>query len=253
MGKFDLYLNDLLKGRLWHRAVRKYGKDRGSIFTSIYKAHYWNPTGEGESLSGEGSTVAITGNARSAIESIVRDFGVRSMLDAPCGDFNWMRHTKIDGVSYTGADIVKPLIERNQREFGGTYRRFIHLDIVERACEPYDLIMCRDCIQHLPNSDVVRVLKNFSASGSKLLLLTMSPRLTRNDDMPKAGGFRGVNVFLPPFNLPKPEKVFVDWADSDPNLEKHLGLWRLPFEVGGAGAGGEVVVKRVEPGAPQRA
>lgn len=232
MGKLDLYLRDLFSGRLWHRAIRRYGKDRASIFTSIYKSRYWNPGGSGESASGEGSTLAITAKARAAIESVVREFGITSMLDAPCGDFNWMRHTRLDGVQYTGADIVKPLIERNNRKFASPARRFIHLDIVEHVCEPADLILCRDCIQHLTNAEAMSVIRNFSKSGSKYLLMTMSPRLTTSNDMPRAGGFRGVNLFLPPFNLPKPEREFVEWQDADPNLEKTLGLWRLPLPAG---------------------
>jgi hypothetical protein len=229
MGKVDLYLRDLLSGRLWHRAVRRWGRDRGSIFTAIYRSRYWNPGGTGESVSGEGSTLAITAKARAAIETIVREHGIRSMLDAPCGDFHWMRHTRLDGVAYTGADIVRPLVERNQREYGSASRRFIHLDIVEQVCEPVDLIVCRDCIQHLPNAEALRVIRNFSASGSKWLLMTMSPRLTRNEDMGKPGGFRGVNLFLPPFNMPRPEREFVEWVDASPNLDKTLGLWRLPI------------------------
>lgn len=232
MGKIDLYLRDLFSGRLWHRAVRRFGSDRGAIFTSIYKSRYWNPGGSGESVSGEGSTLAITATAREAIETIVREHGITSMLDAPCGDFNWMRHTRLDGVKYTGADIVRPLVERNQREFGSASRRFICLDIVEQVCEPVDLILCRDCIQHLPSAEALRVIRNFSKSGSKYLLMTMSPRLTKNDDMPKAGGFRGVNLLLPPFNMPRPEREFVEWEDADPNLEKTLGLWKLPVTVG---------------------
>ncbi|MBL8747004.1 MAG: class I SAM-dependent methyltransferase [Phycisphaerae bacterium] len=233
MGKVELYLRDLFTGRLWHRAIRKYGRDRGAIFTSIYKSRYWNPNGSGESVSGEGSTLSITAKARSAIEAVVREFGITSMLDAPCGDFHWMKHTRLQGVKYTGADIVRPLIERNNREYGSAERRFIHLDIVEEVCEAVDLILCRDCIQHLTNAEALRVIQNFSKSGSKYLLMTMSPRLTHNDDMPKAGGFRGVTLFLPPFNLPKPEREFVEWVDENPNLEKTLGLWKLPIAFNG--------------------
>ena len=54
----------------------------------------------------------------------VDDFGVwargapASLLDAPCGDFNWMRHVPLGGVSYTGADVVPELIARNRRDYG---------------------------------------------------------------------------------------------------------------------------------------
>lgn len=229
MNRASLYLRDLLRGRLWYRAVRKWGHDRGSIFTAIYKARYWNPDGRGESASGEGSTIAATEKARQAVEAVVREFGVRTMLDAPCGDFNWMRHTRLDGVKYTGADIVPPLIERNNREFGSDRRRFIRLDIVEQVCEPFDLILCRDCIQHLTIAETLSVLRNFSKSGSKWLLITMSPRITVNGDIPKAGGFRPFNLSLPPFNLPKPEREFLELTQEDPRLDKTLGLWKLPL------------------------
>lgn len=233
MDKVQLYIRELFSGRLWHRAIRRFGKDRGSIFTSIYKSRYWTQNDAGESVSGEGSSIAYTAKAREAIESVVREFGIRSMLDAPCGDFNWMRLIHLEGVDYTGADIVKPLIDRNNKEFGSSQRRFIHLDIVEQVCEPVDLILCRDCVQHLTNAEAMSIIRNFSKSGSKYLLMTMSPRMTSNSDMPKAGGFRALNLFLPPFNLPKPEREYAEVVHENPSLDKTLGLWKLPLSAGG--------------------
>jgi hypothetical protein len=43
---------------------------------------------------------------------LIEKFSIKSMFDAPCGDFNWMKlvldKVKVD---YVGADIVKPLID----------------------------------------------------------------------------------------------------------------------------------------------
>jgi hypothetical protein len=35
------------------------------------------------------------------------------MLDAPCGDFNWMKEVDLSAVHYTGGDIVEPLVNSN--------------------------------------------------------------------------------------------------------------------------------------------
>lgn len=37
-------------------------------------------------------------------------YGVRSVLDIPCGDFFWFKEIKLDLDSYIGGDIVAPLI-----------------------------------------------------------------------------------------------------------------------------------------------
>ncbi len=51
-------------------------------FQKIYKHFIWGPGGGG---SGEGSTVNYTTMTRSIISNVIRNYSIKSMLDAPCG------------------------------------------------------------------------------------------------------------------------------------------------------------------------
>ena len=61
---------------------------RQERFERVYREGQWvagGAAGEGP-RSGSGSTLANTFNVRRAITSLIRRSGVRSILDAPCGD-----------------------------------------------------------------------------------------------------------------------------------------------------------------------
>lgn len=225
------YLREIVSGEMYHKLVMRHSNSRRAVFSSIYQSNMWNHGAEGESRSGEGSTVEVTANARRAIETIIRERGIKTMLDAPCGDFNWMQHTSLEGVDYTGADIVPSLIAENNRRYARPGRRFINLDIVEQTPEAYDLINCRDCIQHLSDADVRRVLMNFSRSGSKYLLITTSPAKSINHDIAKTGDFRPINLQGAPWNITGIEAEYVDFVSDDPRYQKVLLLIRLPIAI----------------------
>ena len=97
------------------------------------------------------------------------------MLDAPCGDFFWMKELDIGPVDYAGADIVAPMIEENRKRFGGEKRRFFVAYLIRDRLLPVDLILCRDCLIHLSNEDALKALQNIKRSGARYLLTTTYP------------------------------------------------------------------------------
>jgi hypothetical protein len=85
-------------------------------FTKIYKWNFWRAA---ESVSGPGSSLNDTETLRKQLPVIFRQFDIKSVVDAPCGDFRWMQLVvKDNDITYTGGDIVKPMIEKNQATFG---------------------------------------------------------------------------------------------------------------------------------------
>jgi hypothetical protein len=68
---------------------------RRSVFCSIYERKVW-AAGEAWPSSGPGSSLAYTHSIRTALPRIVRDFRIRTLLDAACGDFTWMAHLRLD-------------------------------------------------------------------------------------------------------------------------------------------------------------
>lgn len=222
LGRSARYLQSLLRYRRFARSVLTLTTVE-ERFTSIYRTNHW---GSGESASGPGSTLAGTASLRSQLPDLVRRFSIKSFLDAPCGDFHWMRQLlPALEVAYTGADIVKSLVESLESEFGRPGVRFIHLDLTTHKIPPSDLLFCRDCLFHLSYRDTLAVLTNFVDSGSRYLMTTTyaSNGLFANRDI-TTGDFRFIDLFAPPYSLPR--DVLAQVPDWEPPLpERYMCLW----------------------------
>ncbi|OLE54401.1 MAG: hypothetical protein AUG51_08330 [Acidobacteria bacterium 13_1_20CM_3_53_8] len=189
------------------------------IFTEIYLNNSWADT---ESVSGSGSTFARTVAIRRELSALLVSVGAKSLLDAPCGDFNWMQHVDLGEVEYLGADVVRELIARNRSMYGGKGRDFSLLDITSDELPRADLILCRDCFIHLSFKHIHAAISNFKKSDSTFLLATTHTTVRENTDIASGEG-RYVNLQLPPCNFPEPLRLITE----NHELGKNLGLWRL--------------------------
>lgn len=194
---------------------------RSRVFGGIYEKNAW----DGDfSVSGPGSSLHTTEHVRAALPSVVRELGAASFLDIPCGDFRWMQQVDL-GAPYTGGDIVRPLVEQNQRAFPD--RTFLHLDLIKGPLPQADIVFCRDCLVHLTFREGRRALETIRASGAKYLIATTFPDLTKNEDTVPPY-WRPLNMELAPFDLPPAVKLIRDYADDRPNDRgKHMGVWKL--------------------------
>lgn len=193
------------------------------VFTYIYKTNYWTSK---ESISGPGSELRVTHKMRQDLSALIKRFGITSIADAPCGDLNWMKHVDIGTCRYIGIDIVKELIENNTKNFGTT-REFKHLNLLENIIEKVDLIICRDMLAHLTYEQIFTALRNFKQSGSKYILMTTNVVAPENSDITKEGGWRRLNLELPPFNFPRPLAMIEEDVPFEFERGKHLALWFL--------------------------
>lgn len=192
-----------------------------SIFRSIYRTNAWNGV---ESLSGPGSGDAATERIAVHIAQLVDDLGVRSVLDAACGDGYWMP----DLPGYIGIDIAPEAIRRAQSRHPD--RQYHVGNVAKMRLPACDLIICRDAIQHLSLRDGMAVVSKLVDSGARWMLASTYVESV-NDDVP-TGFFYSPNLEAEPFGLPAPERLIFDGYDyAEPRLvrdpAKHLGLWRL--------------------------
>jgi len=203
------------------------GADLSTVFTAIYRNNRWGST---ETVSGTGSERARTRRVAAELGRLIRELGIRSVLDIPCGDFNWMQDVDLDRVRYSGYDIVADLIEANSARHGGPGRSFRVLDFtadpVPKADLNADLILCRDTLVHLSYQHIFAALKHFHDSGSKYLLTTTFSSTQENVDI-GAGWWRPVNMQRSPFNLPEPLRTLSDADSDDFYADKALALWDL--------------------------
>jgi len=194
-------------------------------FTAVYKQNMFKGL---NSRSGEGSNLVQTSVIRAELPKLISELNIQSMLDAPCGDWYWMKETKLNVPQYIGADIVERLINKNQLEYANERVAFQCLNLVSDTLPKVDLIFSRDCLVHLSYQDALDIIKNFKRSGAKYLLTTTFTDRTVNEDL-GSGFWRTLNLQLAPFNFPAPLKLINENCTEGDNMftDKCLGLWRL--------------------------
>jgi hypothetical protein len=206
-------------------AIENLREERKSVFSEIVRTNFW---GTAESVSGPGSTRDRADAVRDDLVALVRRRDVRTLLDAPCGDFHWMAAIDLPLESYLGVDIVPELIDTTRAKHGRADRTFLAGDLITDALPRVDLILCRDALVHFPLAEARAALANFRRSGSTWLLATHFTGDRANEEI-RLGEWRPLNLERPPFNLPAPleeiderlSSLNEEWAD------KRLALWRL--------------------------
>jgi len=201
--------------------LRFYGEKRAHVFSSIYRQNHW---ADAESVSGPGSTLHNTSLISDALLQVISRYQIKTLLDIPCGDFNWMQRIDLKQVKYIGMDIVPDLIKNNIAKFANENRQFMAADIVTDELPNVDLIFCRDCFVHLSFKDIRAALVNIKKSQSTYLLTTTFPDHKNFDIV--TGNWRQLNLQSTPYNLPLPLKIFNE-GESGENQDKAMALWRV--------------------------
>jgi hypothetical protein len=207
-----------IKGRVADLWIQMHSS-KEKLFTKYYLYNTWRSE---ESRSGIGSTLEHTARLRSQLPVFFDEYGIKTILDAPCGDFNWFRHVNNSGLDYLGGDIVRPLIDENNKRYSDDSTRFVHLDITKDKLPLADLWLCRDALFHFSNKDIMLVLNNFLSADIRFLLTTTFPDCNNNRDIP-TGSFRMINLEIEPFCLESPIVALTDSVEGWQT--RVLGLW----------------------------
>ena len=190
-------------------------------FTEKYIENSWKCT---ESRSGPSSTLARTENLRNALPASLDKLNVKVLLDAPCGDLNWMRALLPElKCKYHGADIVPQLVEDLNKRYGNLdHASFDLLDITSSKLPSADLMLCRDCLFHLSYEDISKFMNNFLKSKIKYLMTTSHINSTdfTNRDI-TTGDWRWFDLFLPPFNFSHNYEMKIEDGGGD----RFLYVW----------------------------
>ena len=209
---FDIiYLNDYKK-----KKIKKLFLSKQTIeekFNIIYNTNYWS---DGQSRSGSGSNPESTKSIKFHLPKIIKDFEIKSIFDAPCGDLNWMREIlKTVDIAYHGSDIVEDIIVKNRKDFKKKNIEFSKKNIIIDKLPDCDLMICRDCLFHFSYRDIFLFFENFTSSNIKYLLMTSHLNENRsfiNVDI-ETGDYRLIDIFSEPFNFKK--KYFYTFDDRD--------------------------------------
>ncbi len=167
---------------------------------------------ENMSVCGEGSQMdSKTESLRKNLYPFLLKWNIKSIFDAPCGDFWWMRHIDLGDIEYSGGEIQSSQIRKLNKEFPD--KTFIRFDVTKDEFPEVDLWFCRDCLFHFSNHHKLETLNNFTRSNIKYILMSNHFGWTEesaskwgvpvNSDI-ATGDFTHINWFYPPWNFGEP-------------------------------------------------
>jgi hypothetical protein len=194
-------------------------------FELIYAENSWESN---ESSSGIGSEIKNTKEVLRALKQIISEFKIKSIIDVPCGDFNWMSSIDMSNIDYTGYDIVNSLIKKNNRKFKKANINFYHSDITSSELPKGDLMFMRDCLVHFSYEDIKKSIFRIKQSKSKYLMSTSFVDVKKNIDIYSAD-WRPINLEKEPFNFPKPIITFNEKCQEMDGIyaDKSICLWKI--------------------------
>jgi SAM-dependent methyltransferase len=157
--------NILLQKELVRHDKIFHGKSSKEIFSKIYARKMWG--GEGfDYYSGHGSHLqAHIGPYIKSVSEFLAQFPIpKNVVDLGCGDFHVASQIRSNAGSYIACDVVDDLILRNKTTYANLDVDFRVLDIIEDDLPQGDVVIIRQVLQHLSNSEIMKVvgkLKNF--------------------------------------------------------------------------------------------
>ena len=181
------------------------------VFCKRIRRRYWdrvyleNLFEGAESRSGTGSSLSATNTVRLNLAQFFRDFGIDSLVDIPCGDFNWVKEMDLAEVTYIGLDSSPEIIKMLSSKYPD--RNWMQFDILSDQLPFSECVLMRDLLVHLSNEEIKCALANVLRSGSTYLAVTNFSNVDLNMDFSrlhygKRVYWRPMNLQIEPFNFP---------------------------------------------------
>ena len=194
-------------------------------FEMIYNENFWESN---ESSSGIGSEIKNTKEVLKAIKLVIKEYKIKSIIDIPCGDFNWMSSLDMENIDYKGFDIVRSVIKENNKKYKKPNVNFYYSDIINSELPKADLMFVRDCLVHFSFEDIKKSIFRIKQSKSNYLLSTSFVNLEKNTDIYTAD-WRPINLEKEPFSFPKPIITINEECDEMDGIysDKCICLWEI--------------------------
>jgi SAM-dependent methyltransferase len=191
-------------------------------FSRIISQNIW---GSPETPCGPGSTVEACQPILKVLPLWLAKYGVKSIVDLGCGDWNWMRYLNLVGIQYDGFDVVGTLIDGN-RKYETSTARFHHADILKVEIPAVDLVICKDVLGHLPNDLVLEVLAKIKRSARLLAATTSVVWPSSKRIGMSVGAFAPIDLEGEPFSMGIPvSQVLVPNTAGNPM--KLFAIWEF--------------------------
>ncbi|MBS0619840.1 MAG: class I SAM-dependent methyltransferase [Verrucomicrobia bacterium] len=188
--------------RAWAIARYPYLSDAEKVFARIYEEGTWGKNAEGEGTSGPGSWLEHGQYFIDFVQDFLNTHSIDTIVDVGCGDWVLSREIDWGNRHYLGIDVVQSVIEKNQAKYGKENIRFLQADGVFEPLPHGDLLICKDILMHLPTEHILRILEKATPFKYCIFINDTDPSgmMRQISDAP-VGGFRCLDLTLPPFNL----------------------------------------------------
>ena len=207
------------KSTSWKRWNNKTNQE---IFEEIYHQNIWGKPTDSESpfFSGGGSHGAdVVDSYIKCVKKFLTELPRKPVVvDLGCGDFNIGQNFLTLSKKYIGCDVVPSLIEFNQQKYTNKNLSFIHLDAVKDELPKGEIVIIRQVLQHLSNSQIQEVLQKVKSNFRYLILTEHLPKkenFVANVDIPAGHLIRaninsGLDIEKPPFSVTVKNKKVID-------------------------------------------
>lgn len=199
---------------------RQQNKMYVSVFNRIYLTDFW------QGGSGPGSDQANASQYISLLNNILKDPNYQTVVDLGCGDWEIMQHIRLpNSIAYHGYDVSTVILEQISSKYSKSNIHFHHTnnlyDFSKNGMKG-DLLIVKDVLQHLPNSDVQYFINNILPQYRWALITNAMDGtewyIEPNVDIP-LGRVRPLLLQQEPFNL-KNVEVLLEY--EGPELKQVL-------------------------------
>jgi thiol-disulfide isomerase/thioredoxin len=177
-----------------------------NVFNDTYINKGWGEEGDG---SGPGSEPENTINTRKSLIKLIKEYNVKTLIDAPCGSCKWTKILLEDlqkeniKINYYGFDIADQSIINANKNLDSlkTYHtiKIQQGSITDTQFPKADMILCRDTLQHLSYNSISKTLHNFAKTKS-IIVLGGYLNNSSNHNI-KDGDYFSINYTSEPFNM----------------------------------------------------
>jgi hypothetical protein len=169
-----------------------------NLFDSQYRNEggSWNKetcyrNGQIETYSGPGSLLENTDCLIYNLNKFITDNNIKTIMDVPCGDFNFMSKLNLDNVIYIGCDVSKLAIGRCIEKNTKSNTYFKVFDLLNDELHYSDLIIVKDLF-----------LENVKSSKCKYFATSRHNKGRGiNKDQQSGLGAREIEITKEPFNF----------------------------------------------------
>ena len=191
-------------------------------FNGVYASGKWAKDSSGRGTSGPGSTLEITREYRAYLQAFIKSHHVTSVVDAGCGDWSFSHAIDWNYAHYLGVDISTEVIDIVKKRYESAATEF-KLGNVSDSLPSADLLLCKDVLQHLPNEQVLKFIRNNLKKGKYKWAIITNDKGRDNHDI-RPGEHRLIDLSAPPFGVKGLVDLPIKFGDEGAKTAQLLDL-----------------------------